>query len=73
MQQENFDSADLVINKAGDAQTLEGAIEQTTYACPATASPLQLLRNAEAAMRKAGYTVVFSGCLLYTSPSPRDS
>ena len=29
--------------------------------CPATSSPLQLHRNAEAALRKAGYTVVFSG------------
>ena len=26
-----------------------------------SSSPLQLLRNAEAALRKAGYTIVFTG------------
>ena len=56
-----FDAYDLVINKDGETQTHEGAGEQLNYVCPATASPLQLLRNAEAALRKAGYTVVFTG------------
>jgi OmpA-OmpF porin, OOP family len=60
-EKKDFDAADLVINKAGETQTLEGAIEKLTYACPVTASPLQLHRNAEAALRKAGYTTVFSG------------
>ncbi len=56
-----FDAYDLVINKDGETQTHEGAGEQLNYVCPATASPLQLLRNAEAALRKAGSTVVFTG------------
>ena len=50
-----------MINKAGEAKTLEGAIDHSKLVCPTTASHLQLLRNAEAALKKAGYTVVFSG------------
>lgn len=56
-----FDAFDLVINKDGEMQSHEGAGEQLKYICAATTSPLQLLRNAEAALRKAGYTTVFSG------------
>jgi len=56
-----FDAADLVINKAGETQALEGAIEQLAYVCAASSSQLQLQRNVEAALRKAGYTVVYSG------------
>lgn len=57
----DFDAFDVVINKAGEMQTLEGAGQQLNYVCPATTSPLQLLRNTESALRKAGYTVVHSG------------
>jgi OmpA-OmpF porin, OOP family len=57
----DFDSIELVINKAGEMKTLEGAIDEVVLACPTSASPLQLLRNAEAALKKAGYTIVFSG------------
>lgn len=57
----DFDAIELVINKAGETKALEGAIDEVVLACPATASPLQLLRNAEAALRKAGYAIVFSG------------
>lgn len=57
----DFDAFDLVINKDGEMQSHEGAGEQLKYICAATTSPLQLLRNAEAALRKAGYTTVFSG------------
>jgi len=57
----DFDAFDVVINKAGETQSLEGAGQQLNYVCPATSSPLQLLRNTEAALRQAGYSVVFSG------------
>lgn len=57
----DFDSFDVVINKAGEAKTLEGAVDHSKLVCPTTASHLQLLRNAEAALKKGGYTVVFSG------------
>ena len=60
-EKKEFDSFDLVFNKDGDAQAHEGAGERLKYICVATTSPLQLLRNTEAAVRKAGYTVVFSG------------
>lgn len=57
----DFDSFDVVLNKAADTKTLEGAIDQVTLVCPASNSKLQLLRNVEAALRTAGYTIVFSG------------
>ena len=57
----SFDSFDVVINKAGETRTLEGEIDHSKLICPASNSHLQLLRNAEAALKKAGYTTVFSG------------
>jgi OOP family OmpA-OmpF porin len=57
----DFDSYDVVINKAGDAKTLEGEVDHSKLVCPANGSQLQLQRNAEAALKKAGYTVIFSG------------
>lgn len=57
----DFDAADLVINKEAETKTVEGVLEQQTLACPAKYSPLQLVRNAEAALKKAGYTIVFTG------------
>ena len=56
-----FDAFDLVINKAGEMQSHEGAGQELKFICATTASHLQLMRNAEAALRKAGYMVVFSG------------
>jgi OOP family OmpA-OmpF porin len=57
----DFDSFDVIINKAADTKTLEGEVDSVTLICPANQSQLQLLRNAEAALRKSGYTIVFSG------------
>ena len=57
----DFDSFDVVINKDAETKTLEGEVEQVTLVCPANASQLQLVRNAEAALKKSGYVVVFSG------------
>lgn len=56
-----FDAFDVVINQAGDMKNLEGEVDHLKLICPANLSPLQLLRNAEAALKKSGYTVVFSG------------
>ncbi len=56
-----FDAFDVVINKAGEVKTLEGEVDHAKLVCPASASQLQLQRNAEAALKKAGYIVVFSG------------
>lgn len=57
----DFDAAELVINKDGGTQSVEGAVESLALICPANLSPLQVRRNAEAALTKAGYTLVFSG------------
>jgi outer membrane protein OmpA-like peptidoglycan-associated protein len=57
----DFDAWDVVINKAGETKTLEGAGEHNKFACPATISHLQLQRNLEAALQKAGYKTVFAG------------
>ncbi|MEW6322798.1 MAG: OmpA family protein [Acidobacteriota bacterium] len=56
-----FDAAEVVVNMAGDTRRLEGQVEILALICPEKGSPLQLQRNAEAALRKAGYTVVFTG------------
>jgi OOP family OmpA-OmpF porin len=60
-EKKDFDAFDVVINKAGEAKTLEGAIDHLKLICPAATSHLQLQRNAEAALKKSGYTIVFSG------------
>jgi OOP family OmpA-OmpF porin len=56
-----FDSATIIINKAGETKELEGEVENLKLACPATLSQLQIVRNAEAALKKAGYTILWSG------------
>lgn len=61
-----FDAMDLQvgpIKESGDApmRTLEGATDTVTYVCPARLSSLQIVRNAENALKTAGFTVVFSG------------
>jgi OmpA-OmpF porin, OOP family len=57
----DFDAFDVVINKAGENKNLEGEVDHMKLVCPANLSQLQLLRNVEAAVRKSGYTVVYSG------------
>jgi OOP family OmpA-OmpF porin len=57
----DFDAFDVVINKASETKSLEGAIDHAKFACPANVSHLQLQRNLEAALLKAGYKTVFSG------------
>ena len=42
-------------------KTLEGVVENLSYECPGKLSPLQVIRNASAALQKAGYQAVFNG------------
>lgn len=56
-----YDAADIVLNMAGQTKSVEGELEQMKLICPSKYSPLQILRNAEAALKKAGYTIVHSG------------
>jgi outer membrane protein OmpA-like peptidoglycan-associated protein len=51
----------VIINKASETKTLEGEVESLKFVCPTTTSHLQLQRNTEAALKKSGYTIVFSG------------
>jgi hypothetical protein len=57
----DYDAADVVVNMAGETKSLEGELEILQFVCPSTLSPLQLARNAEAALKKAGYTVGLAG------------
>ncbi len=45
----------------GKDDTIEGEYEQLLYYCPVDYSRLKVVRNAEAALRQAGYAIVFSG------------
>ena len=42
-------------------KTMEGAVEIIAYQCSGKTSPLQVVRNAAAALQKAGYQTVFNG------------
>ena len=60
-EKKDFDAFDVIINKAAEMKSLEGAVDHAKFACPANVSKLQLQRNLEAALQKAGYKTVFSG------------
>ena len=60
-EKKDFDAYDLVINKAGESKNLEGQGERFKFICPANVSQLQLQRNVEAALKKSGYAIVYSG------------
>jgi outer membrane protein OmpA-like peptidoglycan-associated protein len=61
-----FDAIEVQVGKANPEgehpkKELEGKIESLFYVCPPRLSYLQIARNAEAALRAAGYAIVFSG------------
>lgn len=60
-EKKDFEAYEVVINKAGERKSLEGAGEELKLVCPANMSQIQLHRNVEAALKKSGYTIVFSG------------
>ena len=63
----DFDAAELLIgydlahDNAEKRKSVEGAVEVISYECSASVSNLAVVRNAETALKQAGYTVVFSG------------
>jgi outer membrane protein OmpA-like peptidoglycan-associated protein len=57
----DFDAFEVIINKDAETKELEGAVDQGKYVCPTSMSQLQLLRNAQAALTRAGYKTIFSG------------
>lgn len=60
-EKKDFDSAELVISKEAGTESVEGEIEILKLICPANLSQFQIRRNTEAALKKAGYTQIFSG------------
>ena len=63
----DYDAAEVTVGALNDAtaehpmKSLEGQVETVTYICPEKLSLLQIGRNAETALKAAGYEVVFSG------------
>jgi OmpA-OmpF porin, OOP family len=61
----DFDEADIRtsvdLENGPKTQHVEGAKEYFEYVCDASVSYLNIVRNAEAALKKAGFTIVFSG------------
>lgn len=72
-EKKDFDEADIRIslgeNDDYKKQHVEGAKETHTYLCDAAVSQLNVARNAEAALKKAGFTIVFSGKGDYEKPA----
>jgi outer membrane protein OmpA-like peptidoglycan-associated protein len=61
----DFDAADIRLGPNGDdgykKQNVEGATEILTYQCDESISFLNIQRNAEAALKRAGFTILYSG------------
>ena len=61
----DFAAAPMPKSQADRTTQVEGQLERTVYRCPAGKSPLELGRNTEAALKNAGfeilYTYVYSG------------
>jgi outer membrane protein OmpA-like peptidoglycan-associated protein len=56
-----WEEANLPVSAEGKEQAVEGETEQLLYYCPEEVGRSKVIRNAEAALREAGFTVVFSG------------
>jgi len=59
-----FDAAELLVAETSEGlerKKFEGQKESLTYSCPENLSSLQIVRNAENALKKSGFTVVYSG------------
>lgn len=61
----DFDEAEVITGPAAEGdfkrQHLEGAKSRITYGCEESVSFLNIARNAEAALKRDGFTIVFSG------------
>lgn len=56
----DFDAAELMIAASGATKSVEGKVEKINYSCRGK-SALQVRRNAEQALRAAGFTLDFTG------------
>jgi hypothetical protein len=60
----DFDAAEFLLGYKNDdwvRKSLEGATEILNYKCAENIAPLQIARNMEAALRKAGCMILHSG------------
>jgi OOP family OmpA-OmpF porin len=61
----DFDEAEVIVGPAAEGdfkrQHLEGAKSRIGYVCESSVSQLNIARNAEAALKRAGFSIVFSG------------
>lgn len=57
-----YDLYEMPISKTANPRkkAVEGELRHTNYACPKDVAPLQISRNAENALRAAGFNVVFT-------------
>ncbi|MGE5646769.1 MAG: OmpA family protein [Acidobacteriota bacterium] len=51
-----YDATEIQVSKT-EKKNIEGAFEEISYTCPATASRIQIARNAEAALKTAGFAI----------------
>ncbi|MBZ5702608.1 MAG: OmpA family protein [Acidobacteriia bacterium] len=66
-----FDAAELLVAETPEGlqrKKFEGQKESLTYSCPENLSSLQIVRNAENALKKSGFTIVYSGPSDYNNP-----
>jgi outer membrane protein OmpA-like peptidoglycan-associated protein len=66
----DFDSAAIRTDRDDDkAKSVEGAVETLIYQCPDNVSFLAIVRNAENALKRAGFTTVYSGAGMNEAPA----
>lgn len=56
----DFNAADMPRTKSERGHQVEGQFEATWYRCPAGKSPLELGRNTEAALKSAGFNILYT-------------
>ena len=56
----DFNAAEMPRSKNERGHLVEGAFEDNAYRCPANKSPLELGRNTEAALKNAGYNILYT-------------
>lgn len=59
-EKKDFAAATMPRQKNERSHQVEGQLERTVYRCPAGKSPLELGRNTEAALRSAGFEVLYT-------------
>ncbi len=55
-----YNAFEFPVGKANQKKTVEGEYELLKFSCPATISGLQIHRNAENALKSAGYNIVYT-------------